>query len=224
MRHRRCPLGALRYCFNSRTREGCDNEILGDRLQVVKFQFTHPGGVRRSRRWFSNCGYPVSIHAPGRGATGFGEWDYDALANVSIHAPGRGATDVRARASTITIVSIHAPGRGATSTRSLRAMFAIVSIHAPGRGATLLLLPLLSLNRCFNSRTREGCDTTTTTSSGQWQSFNSRTREGCDYYRFCPVTDIGRFNSRTREGCDSLPERHSLSNTCFNSRTREGCD
>ena len=33
-----------------------------------------------------------------------------------------------------------------------------VSIHAPGRGATWYRTPLLSSILCFNSRTREGCD------------------------------------------------------------------
>ena len=32
----------------------------------------------------------------------------------------------------------------------------------------------------FNSRTREGCDTTPTRSPSRTSSFNSRTREGCD--------------------------------------------
>ena len=56
-------------CFNPRTREGCDAVIA-----FVHFQF-----------------YPVSIHAPARGAT-FGCFCAGVDFNVSIHAPARGAT------------------------------------------------------------------------------------------------------------------------------------
>ena len=78
--------------FNSRTREGCDQSYLESVLATKKFQFTHPGGVRPSpnvtdihdircfnSRTREGCdrsplltttAYDVSIHAPGRGATG----------------------------------------------------------------------------------------------------------------------------------------------------------
>ena len=92
--------------------------------------------MRRARRWLSNCGYPVSIHAPGRGAT---------LSRVS-------ATPWR-------VVSIHAPGRGATELCTCTSSTSKVSIHAPGRGATLAKLTKIVLDVLrFNSRTREGCD------------------------------------------------------------------
>ena len=44
--HYDLPYPAERYGFNSRTREGCDNQLLI--LNGVRdgFQFTHPGGVR----------------------------------------------------------------------------------------------------------------------------------------------------------------------------------
>ena len=57
------------YCFNSRTREGCD---VRETLQA---------GDRD----------PVSIHAPGRGATQ-AHLQARRRSAVSIHAPGRGAT------------------------------------------------------------------------------------------------------------------------------------
>ena len=34
-------------CFNSRTREGCDVIECEDEMYQLKFQFTHPGGVRQ---------------------------------------------------------------------------------------------------------------------------------------------------------------------------------
>ena len=35
--------------------------------RLMPFQFTHPGKGATARRWLSNCGYPVSIHAPWEG-------------------------------------------------------------------------------------------------------------------------------------------------------------
>ena len=55
-----------------------------------------------------------------------------------------------------------------------------VSIHAPGRGATLYSFASSSAARCFNSRTREGCDGIASIRMIGKRSFNSRTREGCD--------------------------------------------
>ena len=59
---------------------------------LVKFQFTHPGGVRPYVAGGDGQRRAVSIHAPGRGATTLANNKTDALV-VSIHAPGRGATD-----------------------------------------------------------------------------------------------------------------------------------
>ena len=35
------------YCFNSRTREGCDCSSFSGLNPALMFQFTHPGGVRQ---------------------------------------------------------------------------------------------------------------------------------------------------------------------------------
>ena len=60
---------------------------------------------------------------------------------VSIHAPGRGATGKDARDGEFSAVSIHAPGRGATAAKpEHQAQRGLVSIHAPGRGATITRL------------------------------------------------------------------------------------
>ena len=77
--------------FNSRTREGCDQELQQEFGRIGKFQFTHPGGVRRVRLSLGRRCVVVSIHAPGRGATG-DTIEQIAYNYVSIHAPGRGAT------------------------------------------------------------------------------------------------------------------------------------
>ena len=92
-----CDATALSYRwgtgrFNSRTREGCDycgqfqlnndkrfqfthpgGVRLGDIMEgwcSSMFQFTHPGGVRRAFKVKVVPTTQVSIHAPGRGATG----------------------------------------------------------------------------------------------------------------------------------------------------------
>ena len=91
VRHTSVWLYNVFECFNSRTREGCDCSRLKQVSTKYKFQFTHPGGVRHSTasgsvifsgfnsrtREGCDCFVPVpkwgnnvSIHAPGRGATG----------------------------------------------------------------------------------------------------------------------------------------------------------
>ena len=37
-------------CFNSRTREGCDEAQRAYNEALREFQFTHPGGVRRNNQ------------------------------------------------------------------------------------------------------------------------------------------------------------------------------
>ena len=56
--------------FNSRTREGCDSWVAKHVWYLLKFQFTHPGGVRLGEIFGLTANTEVSIHAPGRGATG----------------------------------------------------------------------------------------------------------------------------------------------------------
>ena len=105
-----------RGCFNSRTREGCDLLAMRLRCTTIPFQFTHPGGVRRSSYDFANInlsfnsrtreGCDVSVRTRSRLLRGFNSRtregcdarrvrDVGAGRRVSIHAPGRGATSIR---------------------------------------------------------------------------------------------------------------------------------
>ena len=225
-----CDLRALgtrasaRYSFNSRTREGCDSRVSLICLDMVLFQFTHPGGVRP----------PFSVRAV-------------VITSVSIHAPGRGATYVYGYAYRYFKVSIHAPGRGATSTNSNDNNNGAVSIHAPGRGATIVGIIARHLHICFNSRTREGCDTERLQfgdsevsvsihapgrgATGKWVniplsmvvSIHAPGR-GATVFDRSPQGRLLRFNSRTREGCDMYERERDELLKRFNSRTREGCD
>ena len=56
------------------------------------------------------------------------------------------------------MVSIHAPVKGATLDFIEFDFVLIVSIHAPVKGATRRLERDCRKYRCFNPRTREGCD------------------------------------------------------------------
>ena len=99
-------------CFNSRTREGCDEALLLPVYQDLRFN-------SRTRE-----GCDVAV-APD-----------DTTGGVSIHAPARGATVLQPLAPVRPHVSIHAPARGATVKLALFEGDSYVSIHAPARGAT----------------------------------------------------------------------------------------
>ena len=58
----------------------------------------------------------------------------------------------------VEVVSIHAPVWGATSHPGFNDFGLTVSIHAPVWGATGMDVALSALSKCFNSRTRVGCD------------------------------------------------------------------
>ena len=149
----------------------------------MKFQSTHPHGVRRAavaRIYRPGC---VSIHAPSRGATlaklrqmlrvsMFQSTHPHGVRHrarivwfipffVSIHAPSRGATlesDAELRDA---YVSIHAPSRGATDKTNPNQKHLTVSIHAPSRGATLPSKQAIMLYGMFQSThphgVRRGC-------------------------------------------------------------------
>ena len=56
-------------CFNPRTHTGCDPESVRVSLTIIRFQSTHPHGVRPASKAKTNGMWKVSIHAPTRGAT-----------------------------------------------------------------------------------------------------------------------------------------------------------
>ena len=125
----------LREGFNSRTREGCDMGGGRAGADSLRFQFTHPRGVRHRPLIPRATALHVSIHAPARGATS-PLLPAPCLQEVSIHAPARGATGGRHSPAPPGTVSIHAPARGATVLPYYALLYSVVSIHAPARGAT----------------------------------------------------------------------------------------
>ncbi len=126
-------LSHLHFCFNPRTREGCDYSVNCLISQLVMFQSTHPRGVRHS--YFSDkLQDMVSIHAPARGAT-------EALQQRCVHYQFQ---------------STHPRGVRRSIDQAKQLIEKFQSTHPRG-----VRLPLMCLGRsakCFNPRTREGCD------------------------------------------------------------------
>ena len=77
----------------------------------------------------------ISTHAPLRGATRYGLFDFF-YAFISTHAPLRGATEVGYNKMIEVLISTHAPLRGATPSDPESSFVLFISTHAPLRGAT----------------------------------------------------------------------------------------
>ncbi len=128
----------------------------------VRFQSTHPRGVRRCEGQHCRVATEVSIHAPAGGATGV-SCQHFFTNNVSIHAPAGGATcriclgfrflqrfnprprggcDIKISLCKVFCVCFNPRTRGGCdkSIRSDCAIGIIVSIHAPAGGATVASL------------------------------------------------------------------------------------
>ncbi len=189
------------------------------------FQFTHPGGVRPSRRCAHSNTRTVSIHAPGRGAT------YPpastCLLPCCFNSRTREGCDCRrgcVRDRSPPFQFTH-PG-GVRLIRTLNDYGnEFVSIHAPGRGATSSdTLEEMALTG-FNSRTREGCDVklayryydgvVSIHAPGRGATLLKKAVRHLYEFQFTHPGGVRpepnesnrgisrRFNSRTREGCDS---------------------
>ena len=106
----------------------------------IRFQPTHPHGVRQNRCLYYNYSPNVSTHAPARGATWLfeGTWVED---YVSTHAPARGATNTWPRPPGAIIVSAHTT-QERDSTRVVRRI--ILSFNPRTRTVRLRYHTLLS--------------------------------------------------------------------------------
>ena len=170
-------LSHLHFCFNPRTREGCDYSVNCLISQLVMFQSTHPRGVRHS--YFSDkLQDMVSIHAPARGAT-------EALQQRCVHYQFQSTHPRGVRLCNAKLLSFHQQfqsthprGVRRFPLRSVIAPLEFQSTHPRGvrrsidqakqliekfqsthpRGVRLPLMCLGRSAKCFNPRTREGCD------------------------------------------------------------------
>ena len=100
----------------------------------------------------------VSIHAPGRGATGLHYLVRERIYPFQFTHPGGVRQLVGLEGELVRQFQFTHPGGVRLQTESTDSRALGVSIHAPGRGATGTFVHLGSTNERFNSRTREGCD------------------------------------------------------------------
>ena len=123
-------------CFNSRTREGCDASNHMGVLDDIRFQFTHPGGVRL---------LPLGLTSPP-----IQSFNSRTREGCDLYANIRPKCSFRFQFT-------HPGGVRLRASHSRRKSIR-VSIHAPGRGATEQAVRSQQHKDGFNSRTREGCD------------------------------------------------------------------
>ena len=91
------------------------------------------------------------------------------------------------------------------------------------RGVRRLYALQLYRNRCFNPRTRMGCDVLAKLLICSIEGFNPRTRVGCDLSFLPPYHGKACFNPRTRVGCDfRVASRFNLSGNEFQSTHPRG--
>ena len=145
----------------------------------MRFQFTHPGGVRHQEEDDDNAIEQVSIHAPGRGATVL--LRVATLGGGCFNSRTREGCDIAASsvAEAQTTFQFTHPGGVRLGSRAVFPTPSGFQFTHPGGVRPRPPRSLPSTNDSFNSRTREGCDLVPPTSQGYW-CFNSRTREGCD--------------------------------------------
>ena len=146
---------------------GCDL-LAWSKTQNLKFQSTHPCGVRRADELLKLGAVEVSIHAPVWGATGFNQWQ---ICPACFNPRTRVGCDSDRSYRPIALLafqSTHPCGvRRSLKTVSERLLM-FQSTHPCGvrpRGCHLL-----AMFASFNPRTRVGCDVTTISvaTSEQW--------------------------------------------------------
>ena len=118
--------------FNPRTPVGCDLNPLTTVDAALRFQSTHPSGVRL-RRFQAQCGaFHISIHAPQWGATAqCGLRSH--RGPISIHAPQWGATSVAQWALNVAIFqSTHPSGVRPRSVMPSSRLLPFQSTHPSG--------------------------------------------------------------------------------------------
>ena len=166
---------------------------------MVKFQSTHPRGVRLIIKLrFLNLLQFQSTHPRGVRRRKQNRQRLKSSFNPRTHE----GCDFTLRFSVIALNSFNPrTHEGCDRSRSPPTPSKRVSIHAPTRGATSYLRSIRS-NSCFNPRTHEGCDPVKRERPRFRLGFNPRTHEGCDINTDNDTISVRRFNPRTHEGCD----------------------
>ena len=143
--------------FQSTHPSGVRRRSYASRTAPAEFQSTHPSGVRHSCTfWLMMTGVFQSTHPSGVRLSA----DLRPVFSmpISIHAPQWGATDRSGRVGKNRFISIHAPQWGATPGGWSGVERVDISIHAPQWGATSRETAQCACLRNFNPRTPVGCD------------------------------------------------------------------
>ena len=200
--HQQHAIGCRFARFNPRTRVGCDLFFGSNILAMLRFQSTHPRGVRHLGGGKQTIQFSVSIHAPAWGATALKDagWQISIRFNPRTRV-GCDITGTDGELRETKFQSTHPRG-----VRHLRPhedqVYQSVSIHAPAWGATTGGLHGHVPFHGFNPRTRVGCDFRCTCRASRACGFNPRTRVGCDILLLRTLPVVLGFNPRTRVGCD----------------------
>ena len=169
-----------------------------------QFQSTHPRGVRRHFFVPNRLSWNVSIHAPAWGATQQRGAGRGGGKRVSIHAPAWGATRVMQLMDNPQFVFQSTHPRGVRPRPSWPdwATPKFQSTHPRG----VRQAPpddRNRLDRCFNPRTRVGCDERKRQFSGAAKMFQSTHPRGVRHPLLQAYYPYRKgFNPRTRVGCD----------------------
>ena len=246
-------LGAASYsllpcwCFNPRTRVGCDMHRMHDGSNERRFNPRTRVGCDHNG---SRRGHDVPRFNPRTrvGCDFFTFFITCSLKIVSIHAPAWGATVSAAWADIIEDVSIHAPAWGATGRGdgkgSRRSCFnprtrvgcdvilgeqqrrlGAVSIHAPAWGATAGRGHTDQRTEGFNPRTRVGCDISAALSLRPLKMFQSTHPRGVRPRQDDDQQLAGRVSIHAPAwGATSRNFPQNILTIGFNPRTRVGCD
>ena len=191
---------------------------------MIRFQSTHPSGVRRTGRLRRPRRLSISIHAPQWGATPVSVEGVLKWKTISIHAPQWGATGTADTVHQSRVISIHAPQWGATIRCTANQLGQRISIHAPQWGATDFNNAGYAFTLNFNPRTPVGCDSTCSILALWRSNFNPRTPVGCD-----TIVKDGRRVQRVFQSTHPSGVRRRRYDTRphpndFNPRTPVGCD
>ena len=170
-------------------------------LNLLQFQFTHPGGVRLQLCNILHIHPKVSIHAPGRGATALDAL-FESGWQFQFTHPGGVRRVVRAQACGAPQVSIHAPGRGATALQSALRLQGLFQFTHPGG---VRRPELLSGEKDVKFQFTHPGGVRLALRAGVAQclvvSIHAPGR-GATYSCLIRCITALCFNSRTREGCD----------------------
>ena len=212
-------------CFNPRARTGRDSRSSALATSSELFQSTRPHGARRCQCQLDSGRWPVSIHAPARGATlppdprSTGRQRFNPRART-------GRDGLGGRVHTQSHVSIHAPARGATArVRQAHRRSAGFNPRARTGRDGEQWAEVVGETWCFNPRARTGRDLPLLTAEISLSQFQSTRPHGA---RLCSRTiRLGRFGVSIHapaRGATGLREKEKQHDTRFNPRARTGRD